>query len=53
MRAAISSFHALGDVSEALGRLEADLDGGAWAERYGALLDLDAHDAGYRLVTTR
>ena len=53
VRAAISSFHALGDVTEALGRLEADLDDGAWEERHGALLELDAYDAGYRLVTTR
>ena len=53
VRAAISSFHALGDVSDALARLDADLDGGAWFERYGGLLDLVAYDAGYRLVTTR
>ena len=49
-RAAISSFWALGDVSEALHRLEADLDSGAWAERYGELLGLDTLDCGYRLV---
>lgn len=51
IRAAMSSFWALGDVSEALGRLERDLESGAWAARYGTLLDLDEYDCGYRLVT--
>jgi SAM-dependent methyltransferase len=50
VRAAMSSFWALGDVSQALARLEADLESGAWAERYGHLLALDALDCGYRLV---
>jgi hypothetical protein len=53
VRAAMSSFWALGDVSEALARLKDDLDSGAWAERHGGLLDLDALDCGYRLVVTR
>ncbi|MET1111990.1 MAG: hypothetical protein ABWX67_10740 [Allosphingosinicella sp.] len=48
----MSSFWALGDVSGALGRLEADLASGAWAERHGELLTLDALDCGYRLVAT-
>jgi SAM-dependent methyltransferase len=52
VRAAMSSFWALGDVSEALGRLEADLESGAWAKRHGHLLALDALDCGYRLVVT-
>lgn len=50
VRAAMSSFWALGDVSKALGRLEADLASGAWAERNGKLLTLDSCDCGYRLV---
>jgi SAM-dependent methyltransferase len=50
IRAAISSFWAVGDVSEALNRLERDLQSGAWAERYSELLGLDACDCGYRLV---
>lgn len=50
VRAAMSSFWALGDVSEGLARLEADLQSGAWAERYGELLALDSLDCGYRLV---
>jgi SAM-dependent methyltransferase len=31
-------------------QLRADLDSGAWAERYGHLLELDEYDAGYRLA---
>jgi SAM-dependent methyltransferase len=50
VRAAMSSFWALGDVSGALARLEADLETGAWAERHARLLALDALDCGYRLV---
>ena len=53
VRAAMSSFWALGDVSEALARLEKDLESGAWAERHGGLLALDALDCGYRLVVAR
>jgi SAM-dependent methyltransferase len=52
IRAAISVFWALGDVSEALRRLEADLDNGAWAARYAQLLDRDECDCGYRLIVT-
>ena len=51
VRAAISTFAKLGDVSDALARLEADLDSGAWEVRYGDLMDKDALDIGYRLVT--
>lgn len=51
IRAAMSSFWKLGDVSAALEKLARDLDSGAWAERYGNLLSLDEHDMGYRLVT--
>jgi SAM-dependent methyltransferase len=53
IRAAMSSFWALGDVSEPLARLERDLESGAWDERYGHLLALDSCDCGYRLVVTR
>jgi len=52
IRAAISSFWALGDVSEALSRLAADLHSGAWATRHADLLDLNERDLGYRLVVT-
>jgi SAM-dependent methyltransferase len=50
IRAAISSFWALGDVSAALRRLEQDLESGSWARRYSKLLDLNECDCGYRLV---
>ena len=50
IRAAMSSFWALGDVSEALGQLERDLDSGAGERRYGDLLARDELDCGYRLV---
>ena len=53
IRAAMSSFWAVGDVSEALRRLESDLDSGAWAQRNSELLDLDECDCGYRLVMTK
>lgn len=50
IRAAMSSFWALGDVSEPLSRLERDLASGAWAARHSHLLGFDAYDCGYRLV---
>lgn len=52
VRAAMSSFHALGDVSDPLDRLEADLASGEWQRRYGHLMQHDALDCGYRLVVT-
>jgi len=53
VRNAMSSFWAIGDVSAAIARLESDLNSGAWAEEYADLLDLEACDLGYRLVTTK
>ena len=53
IRAAMSSFWALDDISEGLKKLARDLDNGAWAQRYSDLLDLDECDLGYRLVTTK
>ena len=53
VRAAISCFWAMDDVSKALETLEDDLSSGAWAERYSALLDRDDYDLGYRLVTAK
>ena len=52
VRAAMSSFWALGDVSEGLGKLEIDLKSGVWEQRYSDLLNLDELDCGYRLVET-
>ena len=53
IRAAMSSFWAIGDISEGLGKLASDLDTGTWAQQYSELLDLDECDFGYRLVTTK
>lgn len=52
IRAAMSSFWKVGDVSEALSRLENDLESGTWAQRHSRLLELNALDCGYRLVVT-
>lgn len=51
VRAAMSSFWSLDDPGPGLARLSADLESGAWRERYGAYLKRDACDFGYRLVT--
>jgi SAM-dependent methyltransferase len=53
VRAAISSFWALGDVSEGLAKLEADLKSDVREQRYSHLLHLNALDCGYRLVETK
>lgn len=52
-RAAMSSFWAIGDVSEGLAKLARDLESGAWQRRYAHLAGLEALDCGYRLVATR
>lgn len=52
IRAAISCFWAMKDVSEPLRKLESDLNSRAWAQRYSELLELNEYDFGYRLVTT-
>lgn len=52
IRAAMSSFWALGDVTPALRRLEDDLATGVWNLRYGELHDLHERDCGYRLVVS-
>jgi len=52
IRAAISSFWAIDNICEELKNLANDLKSGAWAQRYSELLELDACDFGYRLVTT-
>lgn len=53
LRAAMSSFSAMGDVSRELAALESDLADGTWNRQFGELLDLDQLDCGYRLVETR
>ena len=46
----MSSFWAVGDVSEAMAQLAQDLESGEWARRYGAMMADDDYDLGYRLV---
>jgi SAM-dependent methyltransferase len=55
VRAAMSGIVLLDQdvVERAMRRLARDLETGAWHERHGDLLALDAFDAGYRLVTAR
>lgn len=50
IRAAMSSFWALGDVSAEAAKLSADLESGAWEQKFGHLLGMDEYDAGYRLI---
>lgn len=53
IRAAISSFWAIGDITAELARLEADLKSGEWNRRYGNVLTQSTRDNGYRLVVTQ
>lgn len=53
IRAAMSSFWKLDNIDDGLANLSRDLETGAWAERHADLLDREACDIGYRLVTTR
>jgi SAM-dependent methyltransferase len=52
VRAGISTFARMDvdTVDEAVGRLAADLESGAWAERHRDLAERDELDLGYRLV---
>ncbi len=52
VRGGISVFRLLPsrDVDDAIGRLRADLESGAWARRNAGILGLDAIDLGYRLL---
>jgi len=40
-------------VAERIGKLAADLESGAWDDRYGHLRSLPEHDFGYRLVIAK
>jgi SAM-dependent methyltransferase len=55
VRAAMSGISLLDQdaVERAMERLARDLDSGAWRDANRDLLELDAFDAGYRLVTAR
>jgi SAM-dependent methyltransferase len=50
IRKGISTFWKMQDAEAGLARLAADLDSGAWNQRYGKLLELGELDAGYRMV---
>jgi SAM-dependent methyltransferase len=50
IRKGISTFWKMRDAEAGLARLAADLESGAWDARYGALLELEELDAGYRLM---
>ena len=52
VRASISSFWAIPDVSDALQCLKNDLESGVWAKKYPALEALSELDIGYRLVVS-
>lgn len=52
LRAGSSSFWAMKDADMGLARLRDEIENGEWQRRYADLLDLDAYDAGYRLVVT-
>jgi SAM-dependent methyltransferase len=52
IRPAISSFWAIENAEAGLTALKADLDSGAWAERYRSLQSQESYDAGYRLVVS-
>ena len=50
VRAAISTFSKLENISDALARLTEDLESGVWEKRYGHLMEAESLDIGYRLV---
>ena len=54
VRRAISAFAYYDEpIDDRLARLQADLESGAWAERYGPRDDEVARDFGYRLIESR
>lgn len=53
VRAAMSSFSAIGDVSGGIAKLANDLETGAWHRRYSNLSELNELDCGYRLIVGR
>ncbi len=53
VRAAMSSFWKIGDISEGLDRLARDLESGEWARRHADLGAREELDCGYRLVVSR
>lgn len=52
VRRSMSSFWKIGNVAEALQRLEEDLNSGEWERKYACFLDQEACDFGYHLLVT-
>ena len=52
VRAAISTFSKVGDLTAGLERLRADLASGEWHRRWGHLLNRAELDLGYRLIVS-
>ncbi|WP_371228226.1 class I SAM-dependent methyltransferase [Roseovarius sp. 2305UL8-3] len=50
VRAVMSPFWAIGDLTPGLERLETDLNSGVWDQQCGDLLEQQSCDCGYRLV---
>jgi SAM-dependent methyltransferase len=50
VRDGISTFAKIDNIDAELARLAADIESGAWAQRYSGLGGLEAVDLGYRLV---
>lgn len=50
IRSGSSSFWAISDVETGVRKLARDLETGEWNRRYAEVVELDAYDAGYRLV---
>ena len=50
VRAGISTFAKIGNITAQLARLESDLDSGRWQQRYSSLENINELDLGYRLV---
>lgn len=53
VRSGSSSFWKMGSADAGLSRLADDLNSGAWDARYGAILDEEVLDVGYRLVVAQ
>lgn len=52
VRAGMSPFWKMGDISDELTRLETDIRDGTWEAQHGHLLELNELDCGYRLIET-
>lgn len=53
IRAGISTFTRINDVSSGIERLRSDLESGQWATKNAELLNLNELDLGYRLIVSR